>query len=394
VRVSPDCRWAVWVKSALDEKKGEHVSHLMLSSLVEDKEIQLTRGDVSCTQPRWSPDGEHISFIAARAAPGEAEKGADGDEKPKPQLWVMHAFGGEPWPLTAGERGVQGQDWADAKTIVYAAQEERTLYEMRLKEHKDGSIVVDDEEHAPPVRLFKVALADKAVVRLTDNGDRIRGLSLSLDGRRAVTIHERSLHYEYDNRVKPLVFVYDLETGARTQVLDDPQVNVRHVVWARDGTGFYAISAYSRHPQYVMAAISRLYYYDLASGSAVQVDLAWENGLAHWEQTFDVTPDGFVALLADGARPRVARYARSGDHWRREWLSGEHAGQLYALQVGTDGATLLYEYTTTSTPNQWYRARLSGGRIEEAAQLTHINKRLGERACARAEVVRWAGANA
>ncbi len=43
-RISPDAKWLVWVKSAGDKDKDTRVSNLILSSLTEDKEIQLTRG--------------------------------------------------------------------------------------------------------------------------------------------------------------------------------------------------------------------------------------------------------------------------------------------------------------------------------------------------------------
>ena len=43
-RVSPDGKWAVWVKSVGDKEKDGRVSNLFLSSLTAKKEIQLTRG--------------------------------------------------------------------------------------------------------------------------------------------------------------------------------------------------------------------------------------------------------------------------------------------------------------------------------------------------------------
>src|SRR5207248_8358498 len=133
-----------------------------------------------------------------------------------------------------------------------------------------------------------------------------------------------------------------------------------------DGKGFYAASQYTTHPQYVHATVTELYHYDLAGGEVCKVDLGWERGLAaHAENAYRegvaATPDGFLALLADGVRNRAARYVRTGPGaWRREWLEGSHASHLFALEAGRNGKAVVYAYSTADTPTRWYGARLRG----------------------------------
>src|ERR1700724_3605120 len=74
-RISPDAKWVVWVKTSGDKDKDARVSNLVLSSLEESREIPLTRGNDTNTQPRWSPDGEWIALTSTRARP-----------KPKPDV--------------------------------------------------------------------------------------------------------------------------------------------------------------------------------------------------------------------------------------------------------------------------------------------------------------------
>jgi dipeptidyl aminopeptidase/acylaminoacyl peptidase len=214
-------------------------------------------------------------------------------------------------------------------------------------------------------------------MRLTDNADRIQGFALSPDGTKAVTLHDRSLRFVYDNKIKPAVFLYDLATAQGKQIFTEPRFNVGQVAWARDGKGFYATSGFTNHPQYVMATVQEMYYYDLAAGSAVKVDLGWENGLAGG---FEITNDGFIAPLADGARNKIARYTRSGGAWRREWIAGEKAQNIFGLKLGKDDKTFLFAYSTASTPAQWYRARLEGARIDSIVQLTDINQHFKKKA--------------
>src|SRR5262245_64944786 len=66
-RISPDGKWLVWVKSTGDKEKDARVSNLMLSSLNENKEIQLTRGGDNNGQPRWSSVGKRIAFTSNRS---------------------------------------------------------------------------------------------------------------------------------------------------------------------------------------------------------------------------------------------------------------------------------------------------------------------------------------
>src|SRR5262245_12774264 len=118
VQVSPDGRWAAWVKAAPDKEKNEHVSHLWRTDLRTGREVQLTRGTHSCTSPRWSPDGSHLAFLSSRPAPkvkaGKARRDEEkeDEEESKTQLWVLDATGGEPWQLTEGGRSVQRFAWA------------------------------------------------------------------------------------------------------------------------------------------------------------------------------------------------------------------------------------------------------------------------------------------
>jgi dipeptidyl aminopeptidase/acylaminoacyl peptidase len=388
--ISPDGKWMVWVKSSADAAEDKRISHLMLTSLTEKREIQLTRGKPDCSNPRWSPNGEHLAFLTSRPIP----KAKDGDanaSEPKPQLWLIHPFGGEAWHLTSEERPVATFRWADDNTIIFAAQESPTLYEQSAKLKKDGSRVVDDELHEPPVRLFKVGLKEKKVVRLTDNTDRIQLLEVSPNGKWAVTVNGRSLSYTYDQRVRPVTFLHNLASGESRQLFSEGKTLPRAVRWAADGKGFYLTRPHTSDPVYLFASITLLHYFDLESETLKEIPLGWENGLT---SAVEVVPGGFVALLANGARPQLARYRRSGGvgQYQREDLSGDHQGHIGGFAAEKEGKVLVYVYSTGATPPQLFRANLDSAQLSAPRQLTHINEAFTRRPKGKSEVVRWKGA--
>ena len=279
------------------------------------------------SRPKWSPNGEWISFTSTRPLP-----------KPNPdlsrsQLWLMNPFGGEPWPVTEFARGIQNYEWIDDNTIIFSAQEDPAFYEQELKRKKDTTRVVDDVDHEPPVRLFKLTVKDKKVTRLTDNTDFIQSWAVTPDGKRAMTVHEQYLSFEWDQKILPKIFLYDLVKGERKEILAGQRIFPYDIRAARDGSGFYFVAPYSSDPRFFTATVNLLYFYDLATGKDVKVDLGWENGVGGG---FETTPDGFVTLLAAGARFLPARYVKTGSVWKRTDIEGEHVENLFGFAVSRD----------------------------------------------------------
>lgn len=408
--VASDGSFAVWVRSTVEKEEGEdtRVSRLWLSRLegggTPPKPRQLTRKPGDISSPRLSPDDRHVAFLSDRELPGRDEDEGDDSNEAETQLWALPLGGGEAFPVTRFERSPVDFGWIDAETLVVAAPEAPSEWERERKEAKDTAVVVEDAEHTPPVRLFRVTLAGKTV-RLTRNDDWIETLAVSPDGKRAVVSAQRSLSFEFDQKLPPRISLVNLASGEEKRLeLHEtlPEGGTRELQpfdlrWALDGSGFYFADAYTTDPRYRNATVTRLHFYDPASGESARVELGWERGLGG---DYAPTPDGLIALLADGVRYRPARYVReyvregSGGklRWRRLELAGEQVANLDGWELSEDGATLVYRYSKANLPPQWYAARLEGARLARVRKLTDLNPDWEDKPTGRVEVVHFAGA--
>jgi dipeptidyl aminopeptidase/acylaminoacyl peptidase len=387
--ISPDTRSVAWVRGEGDKEKDERVSNLFLSSLTEDRTTQLTRGNASVSLPAWSPDSEWVAFLSSRPL---------SDAKPdvaKTQIWLISAHGGEPYALTELLRAPRRVQWLDKDNLIFSAEEDPSAYEQAEKKKKDDSEVVDDAEHQPPVRLFKISLKDKKITRLTTNTDWIAQWSASKDGKYVVAVHDKSLHYTFDQKVPPITILHSLTDGTEKQIFTEGRIHPDLLAWAPDNSGFYAQASFSNDPKFLTATIQLLYFYDLAANKSMQVPLDWENGAG---RDLHTTNDGFVSHLAAGAHDDVAHYTRtkSGDAWvwRHVTLEGDNAKNIQFFDVSEDGKTLVYQSSSASRMPQLLRSQINANQIASSSQLTKLNENLVKsRNFSKSEVIRWKGSN-
>src|SRR5260221_10407193 len=260
-----------------------------------------------------------------------------------------------------------------------------------MKKKKDGSKVVDDADQEPPVRLYKISVKDNKITRLTANSDWIESFEISHDKKWVVASHAESLHYTFDQKVRPIVILHSLADGEEMRILSDLRIRPEGFQWALDNSGFYVTTPFSTDARFLTAGITIVYFYDLETGKATQVNLDSENGLGY---DLQAVPGGFVALLAAGSHDEPAFYAKSGDSWKRRQLAGDHVKNMERFFLSDDGKTIVYASSTASKMPQLYRAQLDSGKITSPVQLTKLNEGLvNGRTYAKTEVIHWKGAN-
>ena len=172
VQVSPDGKQVVFAvrRAVMEGDRSEYRTHLYLADADGGRESQLTQGDQSCDDPRWSPDGRWIAFVSGRSG--------------KKDLWAIRPGGGEAMQLSDVKTGVGHFQWApDGKALAFTALDGPTREEETAARDKDDARVVD--ENVRRNRLYVIPFRDPPRIqgegRLLTRG----GLSATTEGNRA-----------------------------------------------------------------------------------------------------------------------------------------------------------------------------------------------------------------
>lgn len=380
--LAPDGKKLVWTIGRWNLKVQKKYNILYFTPLKdmkkEFKKIRLTRGEDTIDSIQWVPGENQISFKTSRKFKGT---------KPG-NLWVMNLDGGEPYPVTSFENGVQQYKWLDKDNLLFVGREEKSLYENEIKEKKDTSEVIEDEEHRIITRLFTYNLQTKKTKRLTDNMKPFRFFVVSHNKKWVIYSISMSIRYRVDQEIKPRFYLMNLETGETKEIFAGPKWKPSGFGWAADDTGFYAAMEYCTHPRYIMASVTKIYWYPLDTGAYKEVNLQWDR--------YGVNPiptaNGFIIALLNGVHFKYTRFYKKGDTWKRQWIKGEVQKNIQSIHLAEDGKTMIYSYSTTSLPTRFYLAELKGNQFSKIGEVMDIKSPFFKKPLARTEIITWKGA--
>ena len=110
-QISPDGKLVAYTVTNADFKQDAFVTQIWLVEVGSGRNIQLTRGEKSSGNPRWSPDGAWLAFTSNRI-----------DDKN--QIFVINPAGGEAVQLTKSETAIGNFGWSeDGRSVAYTATE-------------------------------------------------------------------------------------------------------------------------------------------------------------------------------------------------------------------------------------------------------------------------------
>ncbi|HSE34051.1 MAG TPA: S9 family peptidase [Pyrinomonadaceae bacterium] len=145
-RVSPDAKRIVYTVSeaVTTADKSEYVTQIWMANLETKQNFQLTFGDRSSTNPKWSPDGNWIAFTSNR-------------KDNKNNLYLLSIHGGEAEPLTEVKTGVGNFDWApNGRSIAFTMTDAKTEDEEKNDRAKNDFRWAD--ENLKMSRLYVISV--------------------------------------------------------------------------------------------------------------------------------------------------------------------------------------------------------------------------------------------
>src|SRR5689334_5694949 len=184
-RVSPDGRKVVYTvnEAVMTPDRSEFVTQIWIATTDGKENYQLTFGDKSSGNPKWSPDGNWIAFTSNR-------------KENKNNLYLLRVTGGEAEPLTDVKSGVADFDWSpDGRSIALVMSDPKTEDEEKNDKGKNDFRWVD--ENVKMARLYVIPIEKNAdgkrePRRLTTDNYNVGEFDWSPDGSRIVFSHTRT----------------------------------------------------------------------------------------------------------------------------------------------------------------------------------------------------------
>lgn len=238
-QISPDGKWVAYTVTSGDFKQDAFITQIWVAEVGSGRTFQLTRGDKSSTNPRWSPDGAWLTFVSNRL-------------EDKNQIFAINPAGGEAVQLTKSETAIGNFAWSeDGKWIAYLATEPAPPVSKERKEYLGDFEVVRREYSFNHIWTLNVSEALNAPVvgkqRTKKKDFSVDSFSWSPDGSKIA--FSATINPDLIQGVTADIYLLNLADDSIRKLVSQPGPD-NGPRWSPDGKQIVFASAMGRSPSF------------------------------------------------------------------------------------------------------------------------------------------------
>lgn len=185
----------LYAKTTKESWDGRTVSSIMVSDIDGTSVSRLTENEFDY-DPKWSKDGQYISFISYR--------------NNLQQIYIIPKSGGEPKMVSDAQNYLSSYDWLDHNTIAYVDDEPRDSSLVAQEDTNGGGYWVGTEFFTNALWTFNIHSGVKK--KITDGSYRIINFKFSTDGQKLAILRARN-YDNYEAITNAWIEVLELKTG-------------------------------------------------------------------------------------------------------------------------------------------------------------------------------------
>ena len=367
-RVSPDGSRIVYTvnDAVMTPDRSEFVSQIWMANIATKQNMQLTFGDKTSTNPKWSPDGKWLAFVSNR-------------KDNRNNLYRLSIDGGEAEPLTEFKTNVANFEWSpDGRFIAYTMSDPKTDEEEKNDKGRNDFRWVD--ENLKMSRLYVIPVEEDAngkrePRKLTSENYNVGEFDWSADGSRIAFSHSKTPNA--NDWTTADVSIVDVATTNVTVLANTPAAE-DGPVYSPDGKSI-ALIVTDNPPRWAQAATIQIFP---ANGGQPKVLLG----------SFDGQPD-IAGWSADGKKIYFAEAKGTGTQIYVIDVASNRIAEIKhdtavigAISLNRTGTTFSFTRQTSDTPADAWVASVNDFK---PVQISHANADLKLPALGRTEVIKW-----
>ncbi len=366
-QISPDGKWVAYTVERVDVEADESSTQIFMVSTEDKNVVQLTADEYSASTPRWSPDGLHLGFLAAKGD----------DEEAKTQVWTLDRRGGESQQFTAVDQGVSDFLWAPDGQKMLLMIRDKTADELakeaaeeageeakplpyvidRLQFKRDGVPYLDRSR----THIYVVSKREEAPLQLTFGDYEDAQPAWSPDSINIAFVSNRT--EEPDSNDNNDIWVVSAEGDAASRgarLVTKNAGNDYAPSWSNDGSNIAYVTV--TEPDLIWYATKHLAIVPAAGGEERVLSAALDRNVG--SPVFAADDQSILFVLEDSAERHLAQFKLASGEVHR-LIDGELSVRQFFLHPS---GVIALRVSTSKIPGEIFISKNDG-----MEQLSHTN---------------------